>query len=254
VRSLAIAYTRRMPPHAFFSHTTAAQLHAIPLPLDLEVALPLHVSVPDPRRAPAGRLVRGHRVRLDAVDVSLRRALRMTSLERTLCDLAPLLTDEDLLAAGDNILWRKRLLGNRATACSLTATLARYHGRRGTVRLTELTPHLSSRADSAPESVFRLRFMRAGFPRTLVNEPIYSASGVFIAQPDLQFDDYRMTFDYEGDHHRTDAKQWRTDLARVPRLQDAGWHHTRISAADLEDSTELLSRIRRLLTERGWAP
>jgi hypothetical protein len=86
----------------------------------------------------------------------------------------------------------------------------------------------------------------------LVNVGITTAAGHLLAQPDLQFRDFRMAYDYEGDHHRTDPRQWRKDLARVPRLQDAGWHHTRISAADLADSAELLARTRRLLQQRGW--
>jgi hypothetical protein len=48
--------------------------------------------------------------------------------------------------------------------------------------------------------------------------------------------------------------QWQKDLARVPRLQDAGWHHTRISAQDLRDSHEFLTRLSRQLRARGWSP
>ena len=48
--------------------------------------------------------------------------------------------------------------------------------------------------------------------------------------------------DYEGDHHR------------VPPLQDADWHHTRLSAADLADPRYILARTRGVLLERGWTP
>ncbi len=254
VGALASAYSTWMNPSAFFSHVTAAQLHGIPLPLSLDLELPVNVSVPEGHRSPRGRNVRGHHLVIDPVDVITRRGIRMTSLERTVCDLAALLSDEDLLAAGDNILWRKRLRGNRATSRSLSAALARYAGRRGRARLLEIAPLLTDRADSRPESVMRLRFIRAGLPPTLVNVEVVSATGAPLATPDLQFEAYRMALDYEGVHHLTNAAQWRKDLARVPRLQDAGWHHTRMSADDLADSTELIARLRRLLIERGWRP
>lgn len=252
ITNLARAYLVRMTRRSFFSHQSAALLHGIPLPIALQDTLPLHVSVPSGDSPPEARDIRGHRLAIDPDDVIVRRGIPMTTLERTLCDLAAVLGDEDLLAAGDNILWRKRIRGHRATARSLEAAFGRFRGRRGRGRLRTLMPTMTDRADSPPESTMRLRFIRAGLPVMLVNAEIHSASGVFLAQPDLQIRRYKMAIDYEGDHHRTDAKQWRKDLARVPRLQDAGWHHTRISADDLADSTELINRLRRLLKERGW--
>lgn len=249
---MARAYAVRMPAHAFFSHATAAQLHGIPLPLRLIEALPLDVGVPEDRTPPGGSGAKGHRLAIAPVDVIVRRGLRLTSLERTLCDLSALLDEEELLAAGDNILWRRRLRGHRATVRSLEEAIERFHGRRGLARLTRVVPLMTDRADSPPESVIRLRLIRAGLPELLVNEQVCDAIGAPIATPDLQIPRYRMALDYEGDHHRTDPRQWRKDLARVPLLQDAGWHHTRISADDLADSSGLVARLRRRLRERGW--
>jgi hypothetical protein len=81
---------------------------------------------------------------------------------------------------------------------------------------------------------------------------LYDDRGRFLAMPDLSYAAFALTFDYEGDHHRTDSIQWEKDISRVPRLEDANWHHTRISKSDLRDSTEFLSRTRRLLRDRGW--
>lgn len=178
----------------------------------------------------------------------------MTSLERTVLDLSPLLTDEKLLGVIDNILWRRRPPTLRATIPTLSAALSRTQARRGRSRIVALLPLATSRSDSDPETAFRLRFIRAGFPDPLPNQDILDENGAFLAMPDLQFLEYRMAFDYEGDHHRTDARQWRKDLRRVPLLQDAGWHHTRLSGNDLADPRYVLSRTRRLLLDRGWTP
>lgn len=252
VHGLARAYSPRMRQRAFFSHLTAARLWNIPLPLELQHDLPLHVSVPDPQRAVEGRLIIGHRLQVGMLDLRMNAGLPLTSLERTVLDLAPMLDDERLLGAIDNILWWRRGAGSRATPASIADALSRYLGRRGTARFIRLLPLATPRSDSGPESAFRLRFIRAGFPVPVPNQNIYDANGQFVAMPDLQFTKYRMAFDYEGDHHRTDSQQWRKDLRRVPALEDARWHHTRLSADDLADPRYILTRTRRLLVERGW--
>jgi len=249
---LAVAFASRMPARAFYSHATAAQLWGIPLPLHLRGTTSLDVSVPEPLTRIGGRGITSHRLGVSPDDVTIVHGLRATSLQRTLLDLAGQLGDEEFLAAGDNVLWRRR--PRRATSRSLAAALERFPGRRGLPRAMAMIPLMVDRSDSAPESAFRLRFLRAGFPPMIANQEIYNAAGRFIAMPDLQLPRFRMAFDYEGDHHRTDPDQWRKDLRRVPRLQDENWHHTRISGDDLANSDELLARTRRLLLERGWRP
>lgn len=240
--AVARAYSARMPGHAFFSHATAAQLWSIPLPIHLETSLPIHVSVRSGYRAPEGRGVAGHHLDIDLIDIESTRGLALTSPERTVIDLAPLLDDEHLLGALDNILWRRRSTASRATRPSFRGCLDRHRGRRGRSRVEALLPLTTDRSDSIPESAFRLRFIRARFPDPVPNQNVYDTNGRFIAMPDLQFPAYRMAFDYEGDHRRTDALQWRKDLRRVPLLEDAEWHHTRMSADDLAQPRALLEQ------------
>lgn len=250
----AQAFATRMQDGAFFSHETAALLWGIPLPPELADNPSIHVSVAGGRRGPGGAGVIGHHLQVSERDITVHAGRRVTTLARTVCDLAPALHDEDLLTAIDNILWWRRPMSQRATPEELRATLHRFRGRRGRARLFEMAALASDRSDAPPETAFRLRFLRAGFPPAQPNERVYDTSGRFLAMPDLQFREYKMAFDYEGDHHRTDRKQWRKDLARVPRLQDAGWHHTRLSGDDLTDDREAIARARSNLTARGWTP
>jgi hypothetical protein len=243
-----------MASHAFYSHTTAAHLWSLPLPRALQTEAPLHVSVPRARRAPGGRLLVGHAVSVSPSDITVLRGHRVTSLERTVLDLAPLLDDEALLGAIDSALWRRRDVFERATPASLREAALRCTTRIGRARILSLVDIGTDRADSPPESAFRLRFIRAGFPEVEANSPIYDPLGNFVAMPDLQFRAHRLAFDYEGDVHRTDRRQWRKDLRRVPLLQDNDWHHTRLSGDDLADPGECLARTRRLLLDRGWRP
>ena len=173
----------------------------------------------------------------------------MSSPAQAWIELAPLLSAEDLVCVGDYLLWWRH---PRATLQELKFAVGSRHARPGVAMLAEILPILTDRADSPPESRIRYRFLLAGLPTVAVNEEIYDAQGMFIALPDLAFRRYRMVIDYEGDHHRTDRVQWQKDIARVPRLEAANWHSTRVSAQDLRDSRELICRITRLLRERGW--
>jgi hypothetical protein len=174
----------------------------------------------------------------------------VTSPERTWCDLAGYLSDEDLFAAGDRLIWRRDPLCTRADLARISSRMA---GGRGAKRRRRVLPLLSDRADSRRESKLRWRLISAGLPTPAVNPEIYHR-GTFVGMPDLAFLEFRMAIDYEGLHHLTDPRQWHKDLARVPRFENAGWHMTRAASPDLQNSTALLRNLRARLLERGWRP
>jgi hypothetical protein len=188
--------------------------------------------------------VRDHRLRIAERDIVVRDGLAVTSPARTWCDLATVLSEENLVAAGDFLLWRR---APQVTLNELMDAARRHTGRRGRPARRIALPLLSDRADSAPESILRVRIVRAGLPMPLVNEPLYDRHGRFLAMPDLVFPDQRELVEYEGSHHLTDHDQWAKDLRRVPRLEDEGWHTTRAGRSDLADSSEFLTRLTRRL-------
>ena len=251
VLGLATAYLSRSAADHVISHTSAALIWGMPLPPRLRFDQRLHVSVSSERRAPRGRGVRGHRLQFTTGDVTAIGPILITTQARTWCDLAAMLDEEELVSVGDFLLWRRRDNSARLSPDDLLACLARFPGRRGLPVLHSSLPVLTDRADSPPESKIRVRMIRAGLPWPDVNPELYDARGHFLAMPDLAFTRYFMAIDYEGDHHRTDPEQWAKDIGRVPRLQDAGWHHTRVSKEDLRDSGELINRLARLVRERG---
>jgi hypothetical protein len=250
----AIAFLSRATRQAVVSHVSAAKLWGMPLPSRCERDPRLHVSVPPDIRAPKARGVAGHHVALHPMDVVVRSGIRVTSQARTLCDLSGYLQEEDLLAIADYILWWRRDDADRLAASDISIATNRHPTSRGMARLRAILPIATDRADSAPESKIRYRIHAAGLPMPTVNMELFDASGRFLAMPDLVYPTFSMALDYEGDHHRTDAVQWEKDIHRVPRLQDAGWHHTRISKSDLRDSDDFLARLARNLRNRGWSP
>jgi hypothetical protein len=245
---LCRAYMVRAHPSVVFSHVTAARLWGIRLPFRLLDDDTLDVTVPSPKRAQQARGIRGHKLRLRPGDVVLLSGLPVTSAARTWCDIAALLSDEELLAAGDTLLWRRDPL---AGADEIVRAVARHRGP-GAAALRRIVPELSDRSDSSPESIFRHRFILAGLPRPRVNLQLFDSSGSRVAMPDLCFPEYRESFDYEGDHHRTDPATWQSDIQRVRRLARIGFHHTRAAAADLADSRELLAQLGADLRAKGW--
>jgi hypothetical protein len=251
---LGLAYFSRHSGPAVVSHVSAAKLWGIQLPWRCGKDDRLHVAVPPDMRAPRALGVAGHHLQLHPTDVVERFGLRTTTQARTLCDLASLLREEDLLAAVDYLLWWRRSDEDRVTRAEILSAIDRHPTSRGVRRLRTVAPLSSDRSDSPPESVIRYRIHCAGLPRPGVNLELHDSRGAFLAMPDLAYPEYMMAIDYEGDHHRTDADQWEKDIHRVPRLQDAGWHHTRVSRSDLSDSSEFLARVSRNLKTRGWNP
>jgi hypothetical protein len=241
-----------MPERAVFSHETAAAMWGMPLPSGRDASPGLlHVSVPIGTAAPSGRGVAGHRLHFDSDDIVIIHGVRVTSQARTWCDLAATLNDENLVAAGDFLLWRRRSSAVRLSIADLEHAVAQFRGR-GLLTLVRCLPELSDRSDSPPESIIRLRVVRFGLPRPEVNGSIYDEHGYFLAMPDLLFRRYRLAFDYEGGHHNQDPTQWEKDIARVPRLQSASWSHIRGARADLADSTSLLTLFSERLVAAGW--
>lgn len=176
----------------------------------------------------------------------MRFGVRVTTVERTWCDLAAQGLDlAALVAAGDFVIWRRHPL---TTVGSLAEASARYPGRRGTRTRRRALELVSDRADSAPESELRVAIIEAGLPIPLVNAPVLDVQGSFVAQPDLTWAPQKLALDYEGDHHRTDRAQWHKDLERFSRLQEIGWTALRASAADYRDPARLLTRLAVILS------
>jgi hypothetical protein len=243
-----------MPVDGFFSHLTAAALWGIPLPPRRAARAALDVAVPHGGIIPVGAGIVGHHLQIEPCDVVFSQGIRLTTPARTWCDLGTLLSEEDLVAAGDFLLWRRRPLRLRLTRQDLWDALERHHGRRGRPLLRLAIPSLCDRADSPPESVIRVRCIHAGLPAPAVNVDAYDGLGRFLGMPDLSFPKYRVAVDYEGEIHRIDAAQWSKDLKRAPRFEDAGWSYLRAGAADYRNSDELIARIGNRLRRHGWSP
>lgn len=237
----------RMSGGRAFSHVTAARLHAIPLPAAAGAG-PLHVISPAPVRAIRYRGVVGHEARLPPEDVIDMAGLPVTSPERTWCDLAAILDLPDLVAAGDFLLWRER---PKTTIERLGQAVTQYPSQRGRARLRCALPLLSAHSRSRPESILRVALITSHLPNPEPNFEVYLRS--VRREIDLAYPAYKVGLEYQGDHHRTDRKQWRSDIRRGNDAVDEGWSILYFTGDDIDDLPGLVSRVEMRLRSRGWS-
>jgi very-short-patch-repair endonuclease len=86
-------------------------------------------------------------------------------------------------------------------------------------------------------------------PEAELNAEVFAEDGHFIARVDFLWREARVVVEYEGDHHRTDRRQWQSDIQRTRLLESIGWRVIRITSADLRGTglTRLVSELRRLV-------
>lgn len=248
----ARAYLPHMSSEQFFSHTTAALIHGLPLPLRLEQEPRVHVSTHIAGVRHSGRGVVGHHVQRDRVQIVAVSGVQVTAPVDTWCQLSTLLTLDALIEVGDALVRRKRPL---ATMNDLHTGVLRYTGQRGAKRLREAFESVRPRTDSSKETETRLLILRAGLPEPEVNGEIFDGFGRKIATGDLVFRGYRVLVEYDGGQHRTDEEQYHWDVDRLDAIMEAGWRVIRINRSHLRTTpSTALRKITTALSAAGWRP
>jgi very-short-patch-repair endonuclease len=231
-----------LPPDARFRGVTAAWMHGVPLPRDV-VSTPLDVATS--RR---GLAISGVRVWVEASPGPCCRVggVAVSTAPWAWAELAGSLRTDDLVVAGDHLLRR-----GLARVSSLAAVVDARAARRGVRRLRAALALLEGRSDSPMETRLRLLLVRAGLPTPCVNRDVVE-DGVWLARPDLSYPEQRIAIEYEGDHHRTDRRQWKSDKTRRRLLEDHGWLVIEVIDDDVYKTPELtVARVRTALAARS---
>lgn len=202
-------------PDAWISHASAAQLRGLPLPPELRELDAIDVTVSPPTRAPRGDGIRGRQRDVKASSISLVDELRVATAVQAFVDGCDYLDFEDLVALGDAIVWEGEPLGE---VSALIHAIDAHDGKRGHRALLRAARAVRPRARSRPETINRLALHSLRMPEPWCNVPVQIDEGAPIS-PDVAFWPARLVIEVEGDHHRTDRTQWRTDLDRYNRLQ-----------------------------------
>lgn len=235
----------RLPSNSFISHSTAAILHGIPVPLSLERQSDIHVTVPAPHRAPHATGIHGHAS--SVVRISSLHGARVSSPAATWLDLATVLDYRALTAAGDFVIYHRSPLPSLEQLAALTELSQNRRGRRARARAFLL---LDGRSESPPESVLRVILQERGFVVSRINHVVVDQFGEFVARTDFYLDEIGVVLEYMGDYHRTTVGQWRSDMSRRARIELTRVRVMELNADDLRDEEDLVARIHALAALR----
>ncbi|GHC98854.1 hypothetical protein [Zhihengliuella salsuginis] len=239
-----VAALRYWRPDLWLTHASAARTFGLWVPPAVERDARLHVSLPQGRRTVTAGGVSGHTLiagpdevlRFDGVPHAPQGlAGAVSSPARTWLDLAPLLSIEELVVLGDQLVRRPylRFDGRRtpwATRDSLTDLLAAHAQVAGAVRAREALKLVRVGADSPPETRMRLAILRAGLPEPGLQ--VRPNPGDRHAIPaDLGYREHRIALHYEGGGHRS-PDQLERDIRRDEAFSASGWTNLRFTSVD----------------------
>jgi very-short-patch-repair endonuclease len=224
-------------PGAHASHETAAILWNV-----RNTAPSLHIMVPAFRRVQlAGVAV--HRARcLPEEDRKVRRGIPVTSLPRTIIDIAAELPRVELVSLLDHVLAKRRIpLALLATRLQVTGT----KGRKGGRLLAELIEERRGRkrpADSEPQRILQAALEA----RALKGEYEYEillpdGTSVFA---DVAFPEKRLIVEVDSYEHHSSLTDWARDQARNSALVAMGWRVLVVTTLELlENPQRVAARI-----------
>ncbi|MGV8885488.1 MAG: hypothetical protein ACOH1T_07865 [Microbacteriaceae bacterium] len=216
----------------------------IPLPARLEADPTLHVSVPQPRVAPTGKRIAGHVSSF--AEHQLWHDVRVSPPARAWCELGRTLDLASLVAAGDYLIHHALPIASRR---ELADAVTHWGARAGAARLREALGLLSDRSESPKESVLRVILVTSGLTDLAVNLAIRTSGG-FNYRADLAFARQKLVIEYQSRFH-DGTKPFANDMTRKSRLEADGWYVFEVNAQDLENSVELIARIRTVLAHRA---
>lgn len=188
-----------------------------------------------------GVIARG--VFLEPDEICQKAGMPVTTPERTALDLLCWYPPDTAIAAVDALARATRL---KIPDVELLAE--RYRGRRGIRQARKALELVDPGAESPRESSLRLLIIRAGFPRPHTQIPVYNEYGVLIAEVDMGYEELKIAFEYEGDHHRTDRRQFTKDIRRHEALIELGWIVIRVTVEDTPGN--IIRRIELALAQR----
>lgn len=168
--------------------------------------------------------------------------LPVTTAARTAYDVGRYLPRGQALARLDALM--------RAKAFSTEDVLLlakRYPAARGIRRLRSVLPLVDGGAASPRETWLRLG--HAGLPTPTTQVPVVQGYTA-IAFLDLGWPEFGVAVEYDGDHHRSDRRQYVKDHWRSRKLAELGWVVIRVIAEDQPE--DVVERAQRALRARGW--
>jgi Protein of unknown function (DUF559) len=190
---------------------------------------------------PAGIITRSQQIDDDEITRVAR--VPVTTPARTAYDLGRLLPRGGAVARLDAL--------RRASPFSVEHVLVlakRYRGARGLRQLRAVLPLVDGGAASPKETWLRLLLINAGLPTPTTQIPVHESRRL-VGVLDMGWEKYKVAVEYDGDHHRTNRRQYAKDQWRLRKLEGLGWVVLRVIADD--GPADVVRRVRAALARRG---
>lgn len=168
----------------------------------------------------------------------------------------PVLSPLQCLLASALVLSTLELV--RAGDALLTAELVDLEELRtvsgvyGAKRLRAAAQLMRVGAESARESSTRLMVGIGGLPEPLLNQEVWDGRGAKLGRPDLLFERFGVTGEYDGWYHERSAENRQTDIIRLENMRRAGLLPVVLTSKDHDNPPRLLHRLWQALEERGY--
>ncbi len=249
-RRLIEATVAQTGPGLIVSHMSAAVVHGLPLwssHLDR-----VHFIRPSDGGGTTRRLVRIHGLPLANDEIVVVDGIAVTSLARTVLDLACRLPMDQAVAIGDAAL---RLGVRDADFVALVERAGRRHGIGAARRAIAF---LDARAETVGESRSRVMFHANGVPQPDLQFRVSDVSGRFVARTDFAWESLRTVGEFDGrvkyqrklrPGHDPEAELFR-EKRREDSVRDLRFEVVRWVNADIDRPADLLNRLHRAF-ERG---
>jgi hypothetical protein len=242
LRQRVAAVLMGAPANAVVSHSTAAALWALEIPLVRDDGL-VHLTVPTPVRLRHRADRRIHWADLPDRFVTSLGGVAVTSPGRTWLDLAGILSAASLLAVTDQMLARKY------SREAFERLLVGARGMRGVRTARRVVAVADGRAGSPMESVLRWLIHEAGLPAPDL-QYVVTRGGRFVGRVDLAWPDAKLLVEFDGDVHR-ERRVFVEDVRRQNGLVLAGWTVLRFTSADVRGRPQwVIQAIRAALAAR----
>lgn len=244
-RTKVEAVSRWVGPRCVFSHQTAARLHGLE---DFEEAEAVHVTTQRELRG-EGRpgLTVHHASDLSFKDWTDLPELRVTSVARTLLDLAAVLDEAELESAVDDALSKRKVKLEQ-----LENQLARSKGRRGVCAFRKVLEARLGRglSESKLESKGIEALRAAEMPLPTQQRPYRLRNGR--VRVDFVYERERVVIELDGYATHSNVDAFEADRQRDNALAARGFMVLRWTWRALEDRpAELMGELASVLLQRG---
>jgi predicted transcriptional regulator of viral defense system len=234
-------------PGSVASHLSAAVIHGLDL-LGAPSRLPVDMTKPPGTGSKSSRRETSvHSAALPPHHLTARAGIPLTTVARTVVDLARLMPFRAGVVAADSAL-----RGKQATRQEFEAVIGDCHRWRGVQRAWRVVEFSDERSESALESISRIVFDEHGLPAPELQVWVGDHEGA-IGRADFLWEAYRTIGEADGLGKYSDPSRALAQLQRDARLREAGFEVVHFTWQEVNYSPGRVAASVRAAFRRGTA-